>query len=437
MVTTNSPYTRTTWVEDYAWNEIIQEVNVLAENPDEGCNPVGTLEEVEEDYIWNKKDIKKVQDKLIEICPDNEFTELNGLWTSVIIDEIIDAIEIGWCECMEPIEELLGTWIAAKAYGEQESSFGPEYNKCGGRTILGPYWFFTGQDECRYPSPCYDREQYVDSNAATYSIANRAYFMARDNTKEWIDNRREELLEQRKVEEFSAELKAKETQLESLQNQLTACQSSGGDCSSILLQISGIEAEVSELKSKIQEAKDKRDEAKEKAEENLSNADAAAEENWSSLAAMQNWDPTSINIISSLINDIKGKEWGLRSYPYTNYKRSSWSIPSIVTKLISGYPRESIAMSGRFTPSGLPFTSKRPFVWGDEYFYVKECRHQCGFWETTLAECILGEWGDWQEPLEYKSTLNWTQYEGDQLKLYYREIDGTGRVEEYEPNPDQ
>ncbi|GAF90685.1 unnamed protein product, partial [marine sediment metagenome] len=73
MVTTNSPYTRTTWVESFAWNEIIQEVNELAENPNEGCDPLETLEEVEEDYIWNKRDIENVQNKLIEICPSNEF----------------------------------------------------------------------------------------------------------------------------------------------------------------------------------------------------------------------------------------------------------------------------------------------------------------------------------------------------------------------------
>lgn len=435
MATTNSPYTRTTWVENFAWNEIIQEVNELATNPDEGCSPVDTLEEVEENYIWNKVDIKKVQDKLIEICPTNEFTELNGLWTSVIIDEIVAAIETGWCECTEPTEELLGTWITGKSYGEQISPFGPEYNKCGGRTVLGPFWPFTGQDECKYPSPCYDTGQYTDSNAILYSVANAAYFTARDNVEEWIDNRREELLEQRKVEDYAVELKAKREQLENLQNQLAACQR---DCSSIEAQIAEVEADITELENKIQEAKDKRDEAKGKAEENLIDADAAAIENWSNLTAMQTWDPTSINIISSVINDLKGKEWGLRAWPYTEFKRSNWHISNIIIRVGSEYARPGEVMSGRFTPNGLPFTWARPFIWGDEYFYQKTCRHQCGIWEATLGECILGEWGDWSEPIEYKSMhLNYTKRVGDKLELYYHEVEGTDKIEEYDPDPDQ
>ena len=74
------------------WNDIIRQVNDLAENPPDGCEPADTLEEVEAPHKWSKDDIQQVQDKLTEICKDNSFSDIPDLWKQDTIDEINDAI---------------------------------------------------------------------------------------------------------------------------------------------------------------------------------------------------------------------------------------------------------------------------------------------------------------------------------------------------------
>lgn len=97
VVDPSKAFTRTSWNED-----IIREVNELCVNPDTGCDPLETLDEAEADHIWAKTDVTEVQDKLVEICPDNEFEDLNTpqLWHyNYIIVPIEEAIRRGWCGC--------------------------------------------------------------------------------------------------------------------------------------------------------------------------------------------------------------------------------------------------------------------------------------------------------------------------------------------------
>jgi hypothetical protein len=435
MVTTNSPYTRTIWVENYAWNEIIQEVNNLATNPDEGCDPVGTLEEVEENHIWNKVDVKKVQDKLKEICPDNEFTELldNQPWTSTIIDEIIVALEVGWCECRELDEYVLGQWVVKKMYGALESPFGSEYNKCGGRVETGPWWYFTGQIECRYPSPCYNIN--ID-NTALWQTIQDSFTEATENGVLWAYNRREELMQQRFVEQYATQLKSKREQLENLQNQLAACQSSGEDCSSIETQISEIEADITELEGKIQEAKNKRDDYKSKAENYLITTDAAATANWNALAALQDWEPEAIQVVKDHIGEISS-EWGLGNYPY-NYRWSTWGVGKTWWYAVNPtIPIIGNMIAGKFTPSGIPFSKGSPLIFGSEWWYQKQCREKCGWWAASIGDCVFEEWSDWGDLVEYRSDLPTRHLEGDKLELKFSKTDGTKKAESYNPNPDQ
>ncbi|KKL78753.1 hypothetical protein LCGC14_2021690 [marine sediment metagenome] len=97
VVDPSKAFSRKSWNED-----IIREVNTLCENPDTGCDPLETLEEVDEDHIWLEEDVIDVQDKLKEICPENEFDDLKEpqLWHyDEIIVPIEEAIERGWCGC--------------------------------------------------------------------------------------------------------------------------------------------------------------------------------------------------------------------------------------------------------------------------------------------------------------------------------------------------
>ena len=62
------------------WNEIIQRINTLAQNPDEGCDPIAPLDEVADPHKWSKGDISAAQSKLLAICNENTFAATPDLW---------------------------------------------------------------------------------------------------------------------------------------------------------------------------------------------------------------------------------------------------------------------------------------------------------------------------------------------------------------------
>lgn len=83
------------------WNDIIQRINDLVQNPDSGCDTLTPLDEVDPNHIWTKQDVIDVRDKLQEICNENTFNEVLRLWSQVVIDEINEAIDNGWCGCSD------------------------------------------------------------------------------------------------------------------------------------------------------------------------------------------------------------------------------------------------------------------------------------------------------------------------------------------------
>jgi len=98
------------------WNDIIQRINDLAQDPDAGCDPVATLPEVDPEHIWTNTDIQQVRDKLTEICDENLFSAELRLWAQEIIDEIEAAIANGWCGCEDCIPECSNAYGAAVSY---------------------------------------------------------------------------------------------------------------------------------------------------------------------------------------------------------------------------------------------------------------------------------------------------------------------------------
>jgi hypothetical protein len=84
------------WTRD-KWNEIIQQINDLSENPPEGYSALPSLEEVPENHKWSVADIEAVRDRLLAICTANIFSAELVKWTQDIIDEIETAIANGWC----------------------------------------------------------------------------------------------------------------------------------------------------------------------------------------------------------------------------------------------------------------------------------------------------------------------------------------------------
>jgi hypothetical protein len=89
------------------WNEIIQEVNDVLQNPpeDSDCEPIDTIEEVGENHIWTFGDIEEVQNKLKETCEDISFSDTPDKWKESIITEINDAIGQAWCDCEDECTE--------------------------------------------------------------------------------------------------------------------------------------------------------------------------------------------------------------------------------------------------------------------------------------------------------------------------------------------
>lgn len=93
------------------WNEVIRDVNEVLENPpeDSDCDPIEPLEEVEPEHRWAKSDIRAVQDKIKETCPEITFAEIPDLWKQEILDEIYEKLEEAWCDCDCAAESEHGT----------------------------------------------------------------------------------------------------------------------------------------------------------------------------------------------------------------------------------------------------------------------------------------------------------------------------------------
>jgi hypothetical protein len=83
------------------WNDIIQRINSLSQNPPQGCSALPLLDIATEGHKWSVTDIAAVRNRLLAICPDNAFSAELVKWKQDIIDEIETAIAAGWCGCQQ------------------------------------------------------------------------------------------------------------------------------------------------------------------------------------------------------------------------------------------------------------------------------------------------------------------------------------------------
>ena len=118
-----------------SWNELIRRVNELADE----CS----LEHIpltQNPHKWSKSDIQEVQDKLREICDDNEFDPIPDTWKQSVIDEFVAAIDAGACcglcnadgtLAFEPLETgafgdcIIGTGTHSEVTCSEEVEFFP------------------------------------------------------------------------------------------------------------------------------------------------------------------------------------------------------------------------------------------------------------------------------------------------------------------------
>lgn len=98
MATSELPYRN-----NQDWDELIEEVNAVLENPTgNSCEPIDPIDPVPPRYRWGKSDLREMQEKIEQTCPDIEFDPIpEGYvrWAQHFIDEIRDSLEQAWCEC--------------------------------------------------------------------------------------------------------------------------------------------------------------------------------------------------------------------------------------------------------------------------------------------------------------------------------------------------
>ena len=98
MATSELPYRN-----NADWDALIDEVNDVLQNPvGAGCEPIDPLDHVGEKHRWAKSDLREMQDRIKETCPDIEFEAIpegKVRWKQSFIDEIREKLGEAWCEC--------------------------------------------------------------------------------------------------------------------------------------------------------------------------------------------------------------------------------------------------------------------------------------------------------------------------------------------------
>ena len=83
------------------WNDVINAVNAAlpTSTDDPDCPPIDPLPQDDGSKPWLPSDVQSVLDKLTELCPDNDFSDINlsKPWNPSWIDEIYAAISSGCC----------------------------------------------------------------------------------------------------------------------------------------------------------------------------------------------------------------------------------------------------------------------------------------------------------------------------------------------------
>jgi hypothetical protein len=350
------PFSRKVWND-----EIIKPINSLCENPPDGCDEIDTLDEAEKDHIWTKKDVQDVHDKLIEICEDNEFDDLETpqLNLKTLIEDILEAIQEGWCHC-KPVNIELGTYFSQIFFYTENSVDCCDITKeINAGHIFCRYTVFR-----TYIAPYIDIWVQDDSVPGLVSERSESYNKANDNSREWASNRAEELTAERFAKQLRTDLSNAEEALQNAQNVLSACTI---NCEDEQAAVDHWQSQVSEIEELLDEQEEIRDEAKEKAEDNLVKADEGATRQWEImsnhpyLAASRStggvkkyamdFMPGTVDLLS--VASPSSAAWGVGPYPF------DWTQAYELVyyeRQVRGFHRDRQGyFRTRFTPNGLPY----------------------------------------------------------------------------------
>jgi hypothetical protein len=422
----NFPFSRKVWND-----EIIKPINALCENPPDGCDEIDPLDEAEKDHIWKKQDVQDVHDKLKELCEDNEFDDLDTpqLDYKTLIEEILEAIQQGWCNC-EPEEINLG------AYTTQYLSHTSNEARCCGNILE----FSGGFGLCRIPtvityhSPFNEEWQADASQEERLDTRAEKYGEARREISAWAGDREQELLAERFAKQLRTDLESAEEALDNAQNALNSCTV---NCSDEQEAVDHWQGQVDYIQGELDEAESSRDEYKEQAEEHLGKADAAAAANWEITSAEQylpriasvagvlsygiNFTPNTLDYISLM--GIGTKEWGLGPYPF-DFQQAKTVL--LVESVEGGVPRDKRGVvSVRYTPSGLPYGSWNKYkimdIPHEEWSVANDPSGYLEFCPDLDPDAV----GDFSRQVSGWGTLD----VGDTFTFSKREESGTNKIE--------
>jgi hypothetical protein len=330
MANTDKPYRR---IGTNSWQELLDQVNDVLENPPAGCDALDPIETPEESHKWSKTDIQGVHDKLNEMPGDCfSFAEIPDKWKLSIITDIEDQLGDAWCECDDCFDECTNAQGVVITY--LGSLITSDCLYCG----------VSGSDLC-------DTE--VEELMAEAVAAGNRASVAKNN---WVDTQVEYCHLKEEVEELEAELENLEESRDeicALPDNVPACQAA--------------QAEVDEKQAEVDEKTIERDDKKTEVDDYLADADNeaidsmdfAAQASGASLACGSYLAPSAgvEPCTNSGCDDLEPECW----FQGQNPDRCcvGWSVQRKGT-LLAPYHHEGgwqALGGGRYTPNGLPYVT--------------------------------------------------------------------------------
>ncbi len=359
-----TPFTRINWNED-----IIQRVNDLCENPDSGCDSLPLLVKVDPKHRWSKTDIQEVEDKLLEICPNNTFSDTPEKWSySETIVPIENAIEEGWCECVEvPSEQHydLGFWDTEHLDARRGVDAQTSATLCG--TLVydhGGDWY-----------PAVNNSPIIVAIRAQYSIINTQRTIYGAASYEIFDLEDE-------IIQLESDISLLNSQIESLESTIdvvctadpesTTCRTAQAELIEKEAELAEKEAELAEKEAELAEKILIRDAARVL-------WDTAAQTQWALFSTITLRYPTDISPIQDLFPEM--------SEPWGDYFEDTRGTDKPKWKYYCNISGRTFTNTGYFSPSGYSYVSNTTQIL---WFLNVTCKHTTH--TTTCPDCDCFAW---------------------------------------------
>ena len=323
-------------------------------------------------------DIQEAQDKLLEICPDNEFPDIPIKWEyGDIIVPLENAIAHGWCGCTEPPGPTYydwGIWNPTVL----EARKGPAASSS--ETICGTYYYtFSG---AWYPE--------VDNNP-TWTIINAKRVIINNQQTIYLDTAQAIWVIEDEITVLESAISLLNSQILSLESTRdTACViPASAACIAALAALALKEAELA-----VKEAELAVKEAELAVKIGVRDAarvawDGAAIASWAAWGSLELRYPTDVHPLRDLFPEMS-EPWGDFFEDTRSWDRGKWYY---YYRIDAGTQR---TITGRFSPGGHPYYSGSvSYVWFlnltcKQTTTVTTCDCDCFAWQISPTHCCGG-----------------------------------------------